>query len=177
MKKFIISILLIITIVFLTNKTSTVLIPKDAIRFRIIANSDNESDQELKKKISKTIQQDIYPKLLEANSKQQAKEFLTNYKDDISNKVETTIKESNIDTNYTVDYGKHYFPKKVYKGVEYPEGEYESLVITLGKGEGHNWWCVLFPPLCLLEAEEDEQVEEIQYKSLVKEIISKYFER
>ena len=65
----------------------------------------------------------------------------------------------------------NYFPSKEYKGVKYEEGYYESLVITLGKGEGDNWWCVLFPPLCLIEGEEDTEVE---YKSIVMEILDKY---
>ena len=54
------------------------------------------------------------------------------------------------------------------KGIEYDEGYYESLLITLGEGKGDNWWCVLFPPLCLIEAEESTEVE---YKSFIKEII------
>ena len=49
---------------------------------------------------------------------------------------------------------------------------YESLVITLGKGEGDNWWCVLFPPLCLLE--ENENTQDVEYHFLVKDIIDKY---
>ena len=66
----------------------------------------------------------------------------------------------------------NYFPKKVYKGVEYKEGLYESLVVTLGKGEGNNWWCVLFPPICMIEAEESSDIE---YTTMVKEVINKYF--
>ena len=54
------------------------------------------------------------------------------------------------------------------------EGYYESLVITLGKGNGENWWCVLFPPLCLMEG-EDNNTDEVEYKSFVKEMIDKYF--
>ena len=66
----------------------------------------------------------------------------------------------------------YYFPKKEYKGVEYNEGNYESLVITLGEGKGDNWWCVLFPPLCLIDAEE--QTSDVEYKFLVKEIIKHF---
>lgn len=65
----------------------------------------------------------------------------------------------------------NYFPEKEYKGVKYDEGYYESLVITLGEGKGKNWWCVLFPPLCLVEAEESDKVE---YKFFIKELIDKY---
>jgi stage II sporulation protein R len=69
-----------------------------------------------------------------------------------------------------VNYGLNYFPKKEYKGVIYNEGYYESLVIKIGKGEGNNFWCVMFPPLCFLEAEKSEKIE---YKFFVKEIIDK----
>ena len=73
-----------------------------------------------------------------------------------------------------MNYGINYFPEKKYKGVIYEEGYYESLVITLGKGNGENWWCVLFPPLCLMEG-EDNNTDEVEYKSFVKEMIDKYF--
>ena len=59
----------------------------------------------------------------------------------------------------------------MYKGIYYEEGEYESLVITLGEGIGNNFWCVLFPPLCLI----DENEEEVEYTSFIKELIDKYF--
>ena len=58
-----------------------------------------------------------------------------------------------------------------YKGITYDEGEYQSLVVTLGNGLGNNWWCVLFPPLCLLEGEESTDVE---YRSYVMDIVNKY---
>ena len=76
--------------------------------------------------------------------------------------------------SYTLDYGMHYFPKKEYKGVIYEEGEYESLLVTLGEGNGKNWWCVLFPPMCLREAEENN-TDDVEYKSFIKTIIEKYF--
>ena len=71
-------------------------------------------------------------------------------------------------------YGLNPFPAKSYKGVKYKAGEYESLVITLGEGKGDNWWCVLFPPLCMLEAEDQTQKSNLEYKSYIKEIIDKY---
>ena len=75
---------------------------------------------------------------------------------------------------YRINFGLNYFPQKKYKGIKYEEGLYESLLITLGEGKGNNWWCVLFPPICLLEAEETE-TNEVEYKSFIKEIIEKYF--
>ena len=81
------------------------------------------------------------------------------------------IKNENYNLGYNVSFGSHYFPEKQYKGVTYDAGMYESLLITLGKGEGNNWWCVLFPPLCLIEAEESTEVE---YKSFIAEMIEKF---
>ena len=80
----------------------------------------------------------------------------------------TSRKENGYDTDYEVDFGYNLFPEKKYKGVVYKEGYYESVVVTLGKGEGNNWWCVLFPPLCLMETDESN-LEEIEYKSFIKE--------
>ena len=71
--------------------------------------------------------------------------------------------------NYKIDYGINYFPRKVYKGVVYEEGMYKSLVITLGDGKGSNWWCVLFPPLCLLD--ENETTADVDYQLYVARII------
>ena len=71
-------------------------------------------------------------------------------------KVKTTLQQQNSSLSFQLDYGIHHFPEKTYKGITYPEGDYESVLVTLGKGEGDNWWCVLFPPLCIMEAEETE---------------------
>ena len=79
------------------------------------------------------------------------------------------------DYSYDIDYGMHEFPEKIYKGVVYEAGEYESLLVTLGEGKGDNWWCVLFPPLCILEAEETSETNDVEYKFFIKEIIEKYF--
>ena len=66
----------------------------------------------------------------------------------------------------------NYFPSKTYKGIVYDGGYYNSLVVTLGDGEGDNWWCVLFPPLCLME--ENETTSDVEYKFFVKSIIEKF---
>ena len=94
------------------------------------------------------------------------------------NKYREKIEKLFIKKNYTkeinINFGLNYFPKKVYKGVTYEQGDYESLVITIGSGQGDNWWCVLFPPLCLLEAEENTEVE---YKFKVLELLDKIFKK
>ncbi len=71
-----------------------------------------------------------------------------------------------------VKYGMNYFPEKIYKGEKYPEGEYESMVIEIGEHSGDNYWCVLFPPLCMIDAEESEEAE---YSFFISEMIKKFF--
>jgi len=93
---------------------------------------------------------------------------------DINKTVEKVLKKKNYLVDYEVNYGYNHFPEKKYKGVIYEEGYYESIVITLGSGQGDNWWCVLFPPLCMMESNSND-IEEVEYKSFIKELIDKYF--
>ena len=156
------------------SKEEEVIIPKDAIRFRVIANSNDLKDQQEKKKIAKTLGNNITKLLKNQNSLQETRTTLKKNINTFTTTVQEEMKNDNYDNNVEVNYGMNYFPEKTYKGVKYKEGEYESLVVTLGKGEGNNFWCVLFPPLCLLEAEEDD-TNEVEYTSFVKELIDKYF--
>ena len=174
MKKIITIIVLVILMVVTMSKEEEVIIPKDAIRFRVIANSNDLKDQQEKKKIAKTLGNNITKLLKNQNSLQETRTTLKKNINTFTTTVQEEMKNDNYDNNVEVNYGMNYFPEKTYKGVKYKEGEYESLVVTLGKGEGNNFWCVLFPPLCLLEAEEDD-TNEVEYTSFVKELIDKYF--
>ena len=174
MKKIITIIVLIILMIVTMSKEEEVIIPKDAIRFRVIANSNDLKDQQEKKKIAKTLGNNITKLLKNLNSLQETRTTLKKNINTFTTTIQEEMKNDNYDNNVEVNYGMNYFPEKTYKGVKYKEGEYESLVVTLGKGEGNNFWCVLFPPLCLLEAEEDD-TNEVEYTSFVKELIDKYF--
>jgi len=141
------------------------LIPADAIRIRVIASSNDKKDQELKMMVKEDLEKYLYSKLKDVRSVDKADIVIKNSLDDIDHIV------GKYTNNYDVNYGLNYFPSKEYKGITYKEGEYQSLVVTLNEGLGNNWWCVLFPPLCMLEAEESTDVE---YRSFVSEMISKY---
>ena len=160
-------ILGLILIITITKTSEKVIIPDEAIRFRVIANSNSNLDQTNKKKIAKKLSTNISTVLRTSNSIDDAriklKENIPTFKAVVSEEA----KKENYDIN-------NYFPEKHYKGVTYKEGNYESLVVKLGEGKGENFWCVLFPPLCLLEAEESDK-DEVEYKSFIKEIIDKYF--
>lgn len=167
MKK-LICIIFVLTIILLNknNNKENIIIPDKSIRFRIIANSNSEYDQELKFKIKKDIQEKVFS-TLKTNNYDNAEDSIKMNK----KLLDEVLKKYNI--NYNISYGENYFPEKVYKGVIYPEGEYQSLVVTLGEGIGDNWWCVLFPPLCLLEANENEYTD-VEYSLYTKEIINKF---
>jgi stage II sporulation protein R len=174
MKKIII-ILSIITLFLLFNKTTDeLIIPKDSIRIRVIANSNNTKDQLVKQLVKNKVESDVTNLLINATNIDDVRSILKDNIDIINTKVDEVLKKNDYTTSFNVDFGYNFFPEKQYKGVTYNEGYYESLVITLGNGEGNNWWCVLFPPLCLMETDENN-LEEIEYKSFIKEIIDKYF--
>lgn len=175
MKKIIPILIIIIIIISLSSKQQELIIPKEAIRFRVIANSNSSVDQETKLLIRDTIQNKMLTDLSNITSLEDARTALASNISNYENLVATTLESNNKDNSYEVNYGLNYFPEKTYKGVKYEAGYYESLVVTLGNGMGNNWWCVLFPPLCLLEAEETEETTEVEYKFFISELLDKYF--
>ncbi len=168
-KKTIILILIaLVIIVLVKDKSDKVVIPDEAIRIRIIANTNNASDISEKMEVKKRVEKELYKLLSEAHSVTEARSIIKANLDKLNVVIDDTT-----NYNHKLEFGKNYFPKKYYKGIVYDAGEYESLVITLGNGVGDNWWCVLFPPLCLLEGNPD--TEDVEYKFFVKELIDKYF--
>lgn len=168
MKKILVIISVIIFIGCILKKDE-IIIPKNSIRFRVIANSNSLEDQALKKLVVKNLKENINNIEFDSNNKDNTREIINNNIPILENTIKSTIKNR----KYQINYGMNYFPKKIYKNIIYEEGEYESLVVTLGKGEGNNFWCVLFPPLCLLEEDENNK-DDVIYTSVVKEIINRY---
>lgn len=163
--------LLIIILYFAALEKEEIIIPNESIRFRIIPNSNSVKDIKIKEKIKENISAQLA--IIEEESKDlnETRAKLRNSQNQIENTVVTTLKNNNYDMDFKVNYGMNYFPEKNYKGVKYPSGEYESLVIKLGKAEGDNFWCVLFPPLCNMQAENKDKKE---YKLFISEILKKY---
>lgn len=173
MKKTLI-IIAIIIIALTTTKKQVITIPKEAIRFRVIANSNDIADQILKEEITNNIYKEFSSLSFQENNITSIRNNIKSKIPKIEEIVENTIESKGLKKEYNINYGMNYFPEKQYKGVLYEAGEYESLVITLGDGLGDNFWCVLFPPLCLLEAEEKD-TSEVEYTSFIKEVLEKYF--
>ena len=174
MKKVLIIIaILMIPLIINKNKNKDIIkIPNDSIRVRVIANSNSMKDQLEKEQVKENLQIYLEELLKDKETKMDTQNSIKNNLSNIRNNIDDTLKTLNSNTKVYINYGNNYFPKKEFKGILYQEGYYESLVITLGKGNGNNWWCVLFPPLCLMQ--EDTSMGEVEYKLYIEEIISKY---
>lgn len=176
MKKIILILLALFSISLVYKSYSdnnVVKIPDSAIRFRVLSNSNSPRDQKIKQDIRDKMQKELYTLLENSKSIKQARSLINDNMDNFNKILEEEMKDK--EYSYTIDYGMHEFPEKTYKGITYEAGYYESLLVTLGEGKGDNWWCVLFPPLCMLEAEETTTSKDVEYKSFVKELIEKYF--
>ena len=151
------------------NEKKIILIPEEAIRIRVIANSNSESDIKIKEELSKDFNNKVEKILNNAKSLEEARDVIKNNYDLLTNYVEKKLNEINYSGNFKIKYGMNYFPEKIFHDVKYKEGYYESLVVTLGEGKGPNYWCVLYPPLCNINENKN-----IEYKFYVQEILNKY---
>ena len=177
MKKIIVFLLSVFALLYLVsnNTSNETIIPDSAIRFRVIGNSNTVYDQNIKIQIRNLIQNKILELTKDTKSIEEVRSVLKEHQEELSELTNNKLKELKYDKPAKINYGYNYFPKKKYKGVTYKEGNYESLVITLGEGNGNNFWCVIFPPLCM--AEIDDSSDEVEYKFFVKEIIDKYLKK
>lgn len=163
MKKIIFLGISVIIGILVYHKNNEIVIPNEAIRVRIVANSNNISDLYQKRKLKDEIKEDLYSLVKDASTKEEATVTIKNNLDNIKEIVASKTKD------FKIDYGSNYFPEKIYKGVIYPEGVYDSLVITLGSGLGDNWWCVLYPPLCMIE--DNPNTDDVTYRLLINDIL------
>lgn len=131
--------------------TEKTVIPNEAIRLRILANSDLPKDQRIKQKVRDAVNGEITKWVEDLTSLEEAKQLLQGKLPEIQTIAENVLKKEHVDQSIQVEFSKVSFPTKLYGEFLYPAGEYEAVLITIGKGKGANWWCVLFPPLCFLD--------------------------
>lgn len=122
------------------------------IRFHVIANSDSPEDQDLKRAVRDEILKVMSPKLKESKDLEQSREILLENKELMEEIAEKTIKAWDKEYEVEAKLTESYFPTKRYGDIVFPAGTYEAMKIIIGKGEGQNWWCVMFPPLCFVDA-------------------------
>lgn len=137
---------------------TAVTIPKQAIRLRILANSDTFADQNVKKKVRDAVVEQIDMWVQRPEGMTSARAAIRSNIPQISAITRRVLQENGFHYGYRVKLGVVPFPTKMYGNQVYPAGNYEALRITLGSGRGQNWWCVLFPPLCFVNAASGDAV-------------------
>lgn len=139
-------------------------IEQKIIRFHVIANSDSAEDQAVKLKVRDKVLQFISPKLKSSKSKKESEQILRKFDKEIIKVAENTLKDNGYEYKVITKIGKENFPVKVYGNITLPQGQYDAYKIVIGSGEGKNWWCVMFPPLCFVDITKGE----VSYKETEK---------
>ena len=127
-------------------------IADEIIRFHVVANSDTDADQELKQAVRDKVLDYMRPKLAESKSIEMSRNIINNEKENIAKVAADVIASWNKDYSVYVALDKANFPTKAYGDIVFPAGEYEACRIVIGEGKGENWWCVMYPPLCYVDA-------------------------
>lgn len=133
-------------------------IPANALRLRIIANSNSQQDQSIKLKVRNAIVVAVSGLVKHAQNAQQAKAIVKAHVPELQRIAATVLRDHGFTYHAVTEVARVPFPTKIYGNQVYPAGEYEALRIVLGKGQGANWWCVLFPPLCFVDIAEGAAV-------------------
>lgn len=154
-------------------------IAQEVLRLHILANSDADYDQQLKLKVKSAVASAVAEDMKKSGIG--TKEEAINYMRDNSDRYISIAKDVVVSEGYgydvTATIGKHWFPVKIYGNALYPEGEYDAYRMLIGSAEGKNWWCVLFPSLCMVDeacyveeetgleaSKEDNESDNIQFK-------------
>ncbi|AIF51977.1 stage II sporulation protein R [Pelosinus sp. UFO1] len=124
---------------------------EDLIRLHVLANSDNTEDQQLKLKVRDAVIAYLAPYLEAANNKEAAKKVVVAHKQELITISEEVLSKNGAQYPVDIEIGMFDFPIKAYGNLVLPAGKYEAVRILIGKAEGKNWWCVLFPPLCFID--------------------------
>ena len=141
------------------------------IRFHVKANSDTIPDQNLKLKVKDNVVGYMNQHSSEFTSLEDAKQFITSHDKDLKKIANTVIKNNGYDYAIYSSFGLDDFPVKKYGDMSFPSGTYLSYTMYIGSGEGHNWWCVMYPNMCF-EGSMYEVVDESAGEEL-KKVLSK----
>lgn len=129
-------------------------LPDKLFRLHILANSDSEEDQQLKYDLRDYLIEDMKEVFAGCSAAGEAREAAKAALPDIAAKAQQFVYDKGYDYSVTVSVENTYFTTRSYGSLVVPAGSYDALRIVIGEGEGHNWWCVMFPPLCLGAVEE-----------------------
>lgn len=141
------------------NEVTLAPTPNQLIRFHVLANSDSEQDQALKRAVRDAILKEVSPQLAVSQSLDDSRQILKKVRPDMEGIGRSMVKAWGKDYMVYTEYGHFSFPTKSYGSLVLPAGDYEALRVVIGEGQGSNWWCVLFPPLCFIDIDHSTAVQ------------------
>lgn len=173
-----IALLIIVSVVVLKNSYGEAKvadqvqeeIANEIIRFHVLANSNTTEDQEVKLKVKNKVVTYMQEKLSGCTTKDEAKAVINNEQEEIREIAVEELRQNGYSYPVKCELSKEYFPVKVYGDLTFPSGEYDAFRILIGNAEGKNWWCVMYPSLCLVN--ETYSVVPEDSKNKLKNILS-----
>lgn len=141
------------------------------LRIHIRANSDSPDDQEIKLVVRDSVVEYLSPLLQSAKTRQEAEKIVLSHVDKLEKQIDELLFSCGYFYTCSVRIDTEFFEEKTYGDLTLEKGYYRAVIVALGTGEGKNWWCVAFPPLCFALGEDYQN---IQYKSIVYEVVKKY---
>lgn len=158
----------------------------NAVRLHVVANSDSQDDQDVKYKVRDEIIKNVGELINNMPDESASFDFFKQNKELVENIAQETLQRYGYNYGASVNIGIHTYPTRMYEQATLPAGEYKSIRVILGEGSGRNWWCVVYPPMCLgieeLEIEDIDQIlldddltdeESIIVKSWIMEFFNK----
>lgn len=147
-------------------------IKSSVLRLHVIANSDSDYDQTLKLKVRDELlgmgTQLFSGAVNAANAEKTAAQEIST----LEKAAKRVLEENGCDCDVHIEIDKSKFPTRTYDNITLPAGEYEAVKVVIGKGDGHNWWCVMFPPMCLPAAEGEATIDDVLTKDALKLVSS-----
>lgn len=177
MKKFIIvcvSFVLLICVAVCFGLNNEKEQDKSYLRIHVRANSNSETDQKIKYQVKEAVVDYLTPLIVEGTTFADAYKILEKNLNKIEEVADGVLKSAGFNYNSTARLNDEYFPTRSYGELTLESGYYDALILELGSGEGNNWWCVVYPPLCFIGAEGGDY-NNIKYKSKLVEVIQNFF--
>ena len=170
--------LVCVLIVFIVIVCGVFLIPKqefdcDYLRLHIRANSNSNIDQNVKYEIKDELVEFLTPHLCNVESKEKAIDIVNSFSNILKSRCENLLKEKGFNYDVNIKINNEFFPTRTYANTTLQSGYYDAVIVELGEAKGDNWWCVMYPPLCFVN--KNENTNQIKYKSIIVEWFQKLF--
>ncbi len=149
MKRVILCAAVLVAVLFFSSASGSAVYP--ALRLHVIANSDTQLDQEVKLKIRDEILKTYTPLFSADATRSECRDILAGSLDEVEAIASGVLEEEGMDMPVAASLAVERFPARAYGDTLYPQGRYEALRVVIGEGSGRNWWCVMFPPLCVVD--------------------------